>query len=337
MKLITVTVIVSLSWAAVPNKTAPVMSMKKEIPPHAKALTGRELVDYVTKNQQLFKIDPKAPIDGLRTKVMKHKFINQKKRPLVEDADVEELEIPESFDARTHWPHCPSLSYIRDQSNCGSCWAVSSAEAMSDRVCIASRGNKIVELSADDILSCCSTCGYGCEGGWPLDAWQYFVESGVVTGGRYGTKNACKPYEIPPCDLYSNCTTIAETPKCERKCQSGYSIPYDKDKSYGKTAYSLSNSTSSIQKDILRHGPVVAVFTVYEDFMRYQSGIYEHTAGGFEGFHAVRMLGWGVENGTAYWLIANSWSTAWGENGYFRIRRGTNECGIEDSVLAGRI
>lgn len=53
--------------------------------------------------------------------------------------------------------------------------------------------------------------------------------------------------------------------------------------------------------------------------------------------HAVRILGWSVckKTNTPYWLIANSWNINWGDHGYFKIKRGTNECGIEDSINAG--
>jgi cathepsin B len=53
------------------------------------------------------------------------------------------------------------------------------------------------------------------------------------------------------------------------------------------------------------------------------------------GGHAVRLLGYGTENNVDYWLIANSWNETWGDNGYFKIRRGTNECGIESDACAG--
>lgn len=55
----------------------------------------------------------------------------------------------------------------------------------------------------------------------------------------------------------------------------------------------------------------------------------------FLGGHAVKMMGWGVEDGTPYWLVANSWNTDWGNEGYFRILRGSDHCGIESSVVAG--
>ncbi|RTG80064.1 cathepsin B [Schistosoma bovis] len=84
------------------------------------------------------------------------------------------------------------------------------------------------------------------------------------------------------------------------------------------------------------YGPVEAAFTVYEDFLNYKSGIYEHITGAVGG-HAIRIIGWGVEKDTPYWLIANSWNEDWGENGYFRMLRGHDECGIESEVTAGRI
>ncbi|KAI6227400.1 Pept-C1 domain-containing protein [Aphelenchoides fujianensis] len=54
-----------------------------------------------------------------------------------------------------------------------------------------------------------------------------------------------------------------------------------------------------------------------------------HKAGRFLGLHAVRVIGWGEEEGVPYWLVANSWNEDWGDKGYFKIKRGTNECGIE--------
>lgn len=54
------------------------------------------------------------------------------------------------------------------------------------------------------------------------------------------------------------------------------------------------------------------------------------------GGHAIRIIGWGSENGIDYWLVANSWKHSWGESGLFRIRRGYDECGIESYVVAGQ-
>lgn len=75
-------------------------------------------------------------------------------------------------------------------------------------------------------------------------------------------------------------------------------------------------------------------FTVYDDFENYASGVYKATSSKSVGGHAVKLVGWGVDGGVKYWKIANSWNPYWGENGYFRIVRGTNECGIESQAGA---
>ena len=51
------------------------------------------------------------------------------------------------------------------------------------------------------LVSCCILCGFGCYGGLPKMAWYYWVHSGIVTGGRYGSKSGCQPYMIPPTGL----------------------------------------------------------------------------------------------------------------------------------------
>lgn len=53
------------------------------------------------------------------------------------------------------------------------------------------------------------------------------------------------------------------------------------------------------------------------------------------GGHAVKLIGWGVDNEIPYWLLINSWNKGWGDKGLFKIRRGTNECGIDNSTTGG--
>lgn len=140
-------------------------------------------------------------------------------------------DLPATFDSREHWPNCPSIQLIRDQDHCGSCWAFAIAEVISDRTCIESKGADRPVLSAEDILSCCGEqCGYGCHGGWPIEALKWWNSNGVVSGGDYrGT--GCRPYSIepctePPCD-------IAPTPECKMQCQNGYDKSYQDDKRHG--------------------------------------------------------------------------------------------------------
>ena len=108
-----------------------------------------------------------------------------------------------------------------------------------------------------------------------------------------------------------------------------------------KTAYAVGKpgDVAAIQQEILTHGPVEVAFFVFTDFMSYKKGVYSKSAnaGPLRGGHAVKVIGWGVEDGseTDYWLVVNSWGSQWGMAGTFKIRRGVNECGIETTVGAG--
>lgn len=93
-------------------------------------------------------------------------------------------------------------------------------------------------------------------------------------------------------------------------------------------------------REIINQGPVQAIFKVYPDFFMYKSGVYKPLEGQYVppeyeeiGYHAVRILGWGTsEYGEPYWLCANSWGEDFGEQGYFRIKRGV--CEINDHIYA---
>lgn len=250
------------------------------------------------------------------------------------------VNIPASFDSREAWPSCTSLKEVRDQSTCGSCWAFGAAEAMSDRICIASGQTRQDRISTEDLLSCCDSCGNGCDGGYPSAAWDYFAKTGLVTGGLYGDTNWCKPYSMPPCDhhvsgKYGPCSGESPTPQCVYTCQSSYPKAYHDDLHFASNSYSVNSNEADIQTEIMTHGPVEAAFQVYEDFPTYKSGVYQHTTGGFLGGHAIKIIGWGVENNSPYWLVVNSWNEGWGDHGTFKIKRGSDECGIEDEVVAG--
>ena len=245
-------------------------------------------------------------------------------------------DLPENFDLREEYPHCETIREIRDQSRCGSCWAFGAAETMSDRLCIHSKGELQIRVSALHLLTCCPNCGFGCSGGFSSVAFSYWKTDGIPSGGLYGDTNTCKPYFLPPCeDHMHQCEDYVDTPTCETECQEGYPISLEADKTYGESAYSVKGE-ENIMKEIYENGPVVATFLVYEDFGDYYTGVYQHVTGSALGAHSVKIIGWGVnEEGVKYWLVANSWNENWGEKGFFRIIRGNNDCSFESAITTG--
>jgi len=264
----------------------------------------------------------------------------------IREIAVDESAIPSEFDARTAWPACTArISEIRDQSDCGSCWAFGAVEAATDRICISTSGANQDRLSEEDLLACCGfSCGMGCDGGYPSAAWQWFTSSGCVTGGPYGDRTWCSAYQLPNCDhhttgQYAPCgKTEYPTPSCTKSCDSNttYTTPYSKDKIKFKNSYGVSSSVSAIQTEIQTYGPVEGAIDVYADFESYKSGVYKHTTGSYLGGHAIKVFGWGTDSGTAYWWVANSWNSDWGDKGYIRMLRGSDECGIESGIVAGQ-
>merc|ERR1711862_678536 len=119
--------------------------------------------------------------------------------------------------------------------------------------------------------------------------------------------------------------------RCHASCQSEYSGDYKSDKLHASSAYSV-RRVRNIQNELMTKGPLFVAFTVFSDFPAYKSGVYKHTSGSRLGGHAVELMGWGEENGEAYWLIKNSWNEQWGDGGFFKIARGVN--GVESKALS---
>eukprot|EP00178_Gracilaria_changii_P007931 TRINITY_DN2462_c0_g1_i1.p1 TRINITY_DN2462_c0_g1~~TRINITY_DN2462_c0_g1_i1.p1 ORF type:complete len:304 (+),score=56.18 TRINITY_DN2462_c0_g1_i1:1-912(+) len=202
---------------------------------------------------------------------------------------------------------------IRDQGKCGSCWAFGAAEALSERFCIAT-GEPTV-LSPQWLVSCDKYGNFGCNGGMLPATWAYLGAKGIP-------EDDCLPYTSG---------TTSKSGKCPKTCEDGSEPNRYRVKVTSIRVYS---GAEAIQ-EALQNGPVETGFTVYEDFMAYGGGIYSHEQGSALGGHAVAIVGWGTEDGTDYWLVKNSWSAFWGDEGFFKIVRGTNECGFEGGAMAG--
>ena len=262
---------------------------------------------------------PKSQARSLLSVNMDNLKVNEELRKKFTQEEL--IGAPASFDSRVEWPNCTTIPEIRDQKQCGSCWAFGAVEAISDRFCVFHHQNR--RFSAEDMASCgkgaLGTCGNCHSGGQPECAWYNYVHHGVVT-------EECYPYSA------GNATSY--TPPCLKKCTGNPQIDYDSDKRKGKKHYVIVGE-NEMMSEVATNGPFEAVMFVYADFYSYESGIYHHVTGGYEGGHAIKLLGYGEENGEKYWICANSWNVNWGEKGFFRIRRGHNDCMIEVIAYAG--
>jgi len=194
---------------------------------------------------------------------------------------------------------------------------------LADRICIANNERK-QELSAQYLVYCALN-NKGCHGGNALSTWEGLYEYGTVP-------ESCIPFigHDGPCP--TNCTNGLEITE-EMKVRPGkyISLPWGN---------GTSARVQAIQTEIMTNGPVWAGFWVFGDFKPFfknnKKGIYKLTdTKKYEGGHAVQIIGWGTEEGVDYWLAVNSWGKEFADNGIFKIRRGTNECDIEEIVAAG--
>jgi len=250
--------------------------------------------------------------------------VPKENKPLL--ASNEKVDLPANFDSRTQWPNCTTIKTIRDQKCCGSCWAFGAVESFEDRYCIET-GKSI--LMSPEYLTACDQGSNGCFGGEPSQAWEFIAQQGLPTAD-------CQPY-TPPSGP-EPCTNFKQTPQCTSNACTGNGTFT---KYFAKGVYSpgcswMGCNSDKMAADMVKNGPFEVAFTVYADFLQYSTGVYQHTSGKALGGHAVKIIGFGTEQGTPYWLVANSWSTRWaGFGGYFKIARGQNECGIENGASAG--
>ncbi|EGC28440.1 hypothetical protein DICPUDRAFT_51857 [Dictyostelium purpureum] len=224
--------------------------------------------------------------------------------------------IPQSFDARTQWPNC--IHPILNQEQCGSCWAFSASEVLSDRLCIASNGKTGVVLSPQALVSCDIFGNQGCNGGIPQLAWEYMELHGIPTYGCFpytsgnGTDGSCVKNSCVDNEQY---TLYRAKPLTLKTCA----------------------SVECIQQDIMKFGPIQGTMEVYSDFMSYTSGVYTMTPGSsLLGGHAIKIVGWGFDQASNqnYWIVANSWGPSWGIDGFFWIA--FDQCGINSDACAAQ-
>jgi len=235
----------------------------------------------------------------------------------------------------------PSLSPLRPLL-CdldGKSWDIKHPEIVSYDLSIA----KIISKNVGKI---------GCHGNTLIEAWRWLYTTGTNDDkclpytskipNKYNIVNYTSDTELPICsditgpegDMCSGYTqerlTGAEdgTPSRFYRSLCYYSVP-------GTLPY---GSEKNIMSEIYMNGPVTTGMEVYPSFYAFdpKKEIYEDIIDAPRvGGHAIRIVGWGEDNGKKFWWIANSWGKDWGLNGYFRMIRGVNNCKIEENVIAG--
>lgn len=263
--------------------------------------------------------------------------------------NLENVFLPYYFNAADKWPG--KIHEPLDQGNCAASWAFSTAAVASDRISIQSMGHMTPMLSPQNLISCDTRNQGGCRGGQIDGAWWYLRRRGIVTEDCYpfSSSKTDSASQRPQCMMHSQSVGRGKR-QATARCPNQSS--YTNDIYQSTPAYRISSNEKEIMKEIMDNGPVQAILEVYEDFFVYKSGVYRHTPVNSNkpsqfrkhGTHSVKITGWGEERGyngerSKYWIAANSWGKNWGENGYFKIARGENECEIEAFVLGvwGRI
>jgi hypothetical protein len=150
------------------------------------------------------------------------------------------------------------------------------------------------------------------------------------------------PRDLLPCACQEHASKprqCAKTSMHTTKVRSIYRLPNIQDiNPHTGTFYKMADVEKFMMVDLMTEGTLYAAIRIYEDFDGFfqndPMGVYRHLYGQLIGGHAIVIVGWGEKDGIKYWLLRNSWGINWGDSGHFRVKRGTDECGIESRVWA---
>ncbi|OHT13704.1 cysteine protease 8 [Tritrichomonas foetus] len=201
------------------------------------------------------------------------------------------------------WREKGVVNDVRNQYMCGSCWAFSAIQAIESVYAIGT--GTLLSLSEQNLVDCVDTCE-GCNGGLMDAAYDYVIEK---QNGQFNTEASYWYIGIDETcmfDKYEKAGSI-----------SGY---------YNVAASSEDDLAAKVEQ----YGPAaVAIDASAVGFQLYWGGIYDNSGCSSVMLdHGVGCVGFGVEGGTQYWIVRNSWGSWWGESGYIRMIRKDNQCGI---------
>jgi len=205
------------------------------------------------------------------------------------------------------WRNSGIVTPVKNQGHCGSCWTFSSTGAIEAHV--KKTTGVSLDLSEQQLIDCARNYdNHGCNGGLPSHAFEYIKASGGIEAeSSYPYKAA----DEPGCNF--------EKGKVAAEVVSAFNITQGDEK--------------ELKKAVAFAGPVSITFQVVGDFRSYSSGVYVSNSCGNrpeDVNHAVLAVGYGHDDasGKDYWIVKNSWGPAWGDQGYFKIERGVNMCGV---------
>ncbi|KAA8595429.1 hypothetical protein FQN60_010720 [Etheostoma spectabile] len=194
---------------------------------------------------------------------------------------------------------------VKNQGHCGSCWTFSTTGCLESVNAIAT--GKLIPLSEQQLVDCAKDFNnHGCMGGLPSQAFEYIkYNKGLMTEEDYPYKGHDDSCHFEPALAAAFVRDVVNITSYDEK---------------------------AMVDAVARLNPVSFCFQVTADFMHYKEGVYtstqcKNTADKVN--HAVLAVGYGnEESGMPYWIVKNSWGTAWGMDGYFLIERGKNMCGL---------
>jgi C1A family cysteine protease len=221
------------------------------------------------------------------------------------------------------WRTKNAVTPVKDQGNCGSCWAFSAVQTVESAYLLKNTKTNATDflLSEQELVSCDKQDG-GCLGGDIYSAFQFLQWSGLTTEEKYPYTSG-KDGDSGTCLSFSPLTGtkpteyIYATPECYDHCDN---------QDEGTLAINMADV-----------GPV-GICVNAEKWQNYKGGIMSKSSCGSHRFrnldHCVQLVGFkSIDSSNGYWIVKNSWTADWGEDGYIYLSYGFNTCGLADEAM----